>query len=49
MVLRYRVPLLGPFYYSGRVGSEHPRPVSRLYGFVPAQRGRVAVGVGRSV
>ena len=121
MVLRYRAPLPGPFYYSGRVGPGHwlphgsrtgpgpigfmvkwfiiyssvaifgaglvimlapfyglfwvvrrslrnrrrcqpvarrfpvqrplsqrppPRPVSRPYGFVPAQRERVAVGCG---
>nr|DAS31224.1 MAG TPA: hypothetical protein [Bacteriophage sp.] len=29
MALRYRVPLPGPFYYSGRVGPKHWLPRSR--------------------
>lgn len=32
MGLRYHVPLLGPFYYSGRVGAEHWLPRSRHTG-----------------
>ena len=48
MDLRYRVPLPGPFYYSGRVGPKHWLPNgghtgSGPNGFVPAQRERMAV------
>lgn len=32
MALRYRVPLPGPFYYSGRVGPKHWLPRSRHTG-----------------
>lgn len=43
MSLRYRVPLPGPFYYSGRVGPRHWLPRGSHNGFVPVQRERVAV------
>ena len=32
MALRYRIPLPGPFYYSGRVGPEHWLPRSSRTG-----------------
>ena len=32
MALRYRIPLPGPFYYSGRVGPKHWLPRSRHTG-----------------
>lgn len=35
MALRYRIPLSGPFYYSGRVGSEHWLPRSSHSGTGP--------------
>lgn len=46
MALRYHIPLLGPVSRSyGFVLARQPvQPVS--YGFVPAQRGRPAVGGG---
>lgn len=47
MALRYRIPLPGPFYYSGRVGPKHWLLRSSHNGFVPAWRERVAVE-GRS-
>lgn len=43
MGLRYRVPLPGPFYYSGRVDSRRRLPRGSHTGFVLAQRERVAV------
>lgn len=35
MALRYRIPLPGPFYYSGRVGPEHWLPRSSRTGSGP--------------
>lgn len=35
MALRYRVPLPGPFYYSGRVGTKHWLPRSSNTGTGP--------------
>lgn len=35
MGLRYRIPLPGPFYYSGRVGSKHWLPRDRHTGSGP--------------
>lgn len=35
MALRYRISLLGPFYYSGRVGLKHWLPRSRHTGSGP--------------
>lgn len=35
MALRYRIPLPGPFYYSGRVGSKHWLPCSSHSGSGP--------------
>ena len=46
MALRYRVPLPGLFYYSGRVGPKHWLPRGSHNGFVPARREPVTVGCG---
>lgn len=35
MGLRYRIPLPGPFYYSGRVGPKHWLPLSSYSGMGP--------------